>query len=382
MVCESPLSTAKTRVAGSCPTYVTIGIFAWNEEAGIALMLQTLFRQSLFAELRDRGLSCEIICVANGCTDQTVSLAAEAVEMGKGKHPDTRAFEARVADIPQRGKANAWNQFVHSLSSREAQFLFMMDADIVLDDPDTLWKLLTVLEADQNASAAVDRPCKDILRKRRKSLWDRLSLGASRMTQVAEAQLCGQLYCLKAQVARAIYLPRDLAACEDGFIKALVCTDFLTRPHAPERLRVVPEAGHFFSAYTSPLAVLRNQKRQIIGQTFVHVLIDHYLNQRPRSQWNHLGEWIRERDRIDPPWLKRLICEHIRRTRWWWRLYPGMIDFRFRRLRKLRGIEWLKCFPAAAARCLMALVSGFLAYRSLRAGCIDYWPHARQRKAN
>lgn len=382
MVCESPSSTEYTGRAGYCPTYVTIGIFAWNEESGIALMLQTLFRQSLFAELQDRNLSCEIICVANGCTDQTVPLAAQAIAAQKEGHPEATAFRARVAEISRRGKANAWNEFVHSFSSREAQYLFMMDADIVLDDPDTLWKLLTVLEADPRASATADRPCKDITRKLRKNIWDRLSLGSTLMTQSSESQLCGQLYCIKAGVARSIYLPRDLAACEDGFIKALVCTDLLTGPCVPDRLRLVPEAGHFFAAYTSPSAVIRNQKRQIIGQTLVHILIDQFLIHRPPSAWGRLGEWIRERDREDPMWLKRLIWDHLQRTRWWWRLYPGMIDSPFRRLRKLGGVKRLKCLPAAIARCVLALVSGFLAFRSLRMGCMDYWPHSRPAKTD
>ena len=52
------------------------------------------------------------------------------------------------------------------------------------------------------------------------------------MTGSASAQLCGQLYCIRAEVARNIYLPKDLCACDDGFIKALVCTDFLTQAAA------------------------------------------------------------------------------------------------------------------------------------------------------
>ena len=60
----------------------------------------------------------------------------------------------------------------------------------------------------------------------------------SEMTRAAHGQLCAQLYCIRAEVARNIYLPKDLAACEDGFIKALVCTDFLTHEVKPERVRL------------------------------------------------------------------------------------------------------------------------------------------------
>jgi hypothetical protein len=44
------------------------------------------------------------------------------------------------------------------------------------------------------------------------SFRDRLALSASQATQSAAAQLCGQHYCIRAEVARNIYLPKDLAA--------------------------------------------------------------------------------------------------------------------------------------------------------------------------
>src|SRR3954452_17511930 len=134
--------------------------------------------------------------------------------------------------------------------------------------------MLIALEQNARASVSVDRPCKDIQFKSNKSLRERLSLATSQATLSAEAQLCGQLYCIRAEVARKIYLPKDLAACEDGFIKALVCTDSLTRPLAPERIQVAEGAAHTFEAYTSFPVILRNQRRQIMGQTIVHILVD------------------------------------------------------------------------------------------------------------
>jgi glycosyltransferase involved in cell wall biosynthesis len=359
-------------------TKVAIGIIAWNEEKALRATLDSIFKQTLFRKFALRGWKCEIVCVANGCTDRTTEVATEIFSAQSENHRYKTAFTWRVLHLDLRGKVNAWNQFVHSISAREAQYLFMMDADILIHRPESLWAMFSTLENDREASVAVDRPCKDISFKQRNSLWERLSLAAARLTTSADAQLCGQLYCIRAQVARNIYLPRDLAACEDGFIKTLVCTDFLTRPPVAGRIRLAEGAEHTFESYLSPRAIIRNQKRQIIGQTIVHIVIDKYLKARPLSERERAGETLAGNDHSDPTWLKRLIHEHLQLTKSWWQLYPGMTGLGFQRLRKLNLAQRLVCFPAAAAKWLLAVVSGFFAYEALKAGCTDYWPQAER----
>jgi glycosyltransferase involved in cell wall biosynthesis len=361
--------------------YVSLGIIAWNEAESLPATLESLFRQSLFAELLGRKRVCELICVANGCTDRTAAVAAEVFARQSREHPAREGFRCRVEELAKRGKVNAWNQFVHSLSSREARFLFLMDADIRIAPPETLWNMLLALEADGDANVTVDRPCKDISLKRRHSVTERLSLAASQLAGSAPAQLCGQLYCIRAEVARNIYLPEDLAACEDGFIKALVCTDFLAHAASPKRIRLAMGAAHTFEAYTSPGAILRNQKRQIMGQTIVHVLVDQYLRRLPGPARARMAETLKELEAADPGWLKRLISEHLRRTRFFWRLYPGLLGHRFRRLAAQRGVHRLTCLPAALAGVSVALVSSVLAHRALKRGCTDYWPRSQRLRA-
>src|SRR5581483_2478186 len=232
--------------AKSNPPAVSVAIFAWNEEGSLEPTLRSLFDQSLFADLHRRGMSCEVICVANGCTDRTPEVAAQLFQELAAQHPHRASLELRVANIVERGKVNAWNQYVHQLSARSASVLFMMDADIIIHCRETLANMLATLEADPEAAVAVDLPRKNIAQKKRKSLAERLSLAASRMTLAAEGQLCGQLYSIRANMARSIYLPKDLAACEDGLIKILVCTDLLAHPSWPKRIRVAPEAEHTF----------------------------------------------------------------------------------------------------------------------------------------
>ncbi len=357
---------------------VSIGIIAWNEEQGIGKMLESLFQQTLFYEIGRRGQRCEIICVTNGCTDRTPEVVAELFAIQSREHPEAQHFTCRVMNVAQRGKINAWNRFVHSFSARDSKFLFLMDADILMHPRETLWNMVTTLQRNREASVSVDLPVKDISLKRRKTFWDRLSMGASKMTGSARAQLCGQLYCIRAEVARNIYLPKDLCACDDGFIKALVCTDFLTHPVWPWRIVAARGASHTFEAYVSPKGILKNQKRQMIGQTIVHILVDNYLKQLPLAKRMKLADALSENEKSDPNWLKRLIGEHLKRTKYWWRLYPDLLSYRFKRLAELNRLKRIACFPAAVAGFLVALVSSFMAHASLKSGTTDYWPRAER----
>ena len=124
---------------------VAIGIIAWNEAAVIASTILSVLQQSLFRHLGECGWRCELICVCNGCSDHTPEIAADLFEQQQRRHRYRHNFTARVVNLKERGKVNAWNRFVHSLSSREARFLFLMDADIHIHLPDTLWNLLAAL---------------------------------------------------------------------------------------------------------------------------------------------------------------------------------------------------------------------------------------------
>jgi hypothetical protein len=334
-----------------------------------------LFQQSLFAELKKRRARCEIFVVANGCTDQTPALAAEVLRDLMTSPLAGETTSAHVVDLAQRGKPNAWNQFVHRISHPQARCLFIMDADIIISHPATLWNMFRALLEEPNAAISVDQPQKDIALKPRKSVMDYISLATSSMTQADSAQLTGQLYCIRSEVARRIYLPLEVVV-EDGFLKALVCTDCLSRPAEPQRIVQAKDAAHIFEAYTSPAAVLRNQKRQMIGQTILHLLLDNELR-KVRAAGHDLASWLRERDEQDPAWLRRLVASHLQASRYFWRLFPGILTFRFRRWSRLPGAQKLRCFPAALAGFFVTLISCWMARRHLKRGYRSYWPDTR-----
>ncbi len=359
------------------PVSLSIGIMAWNEADGIGRTLESLFQQSVFERLALRHERCEILCLANGCTDRTVPVTEEFFGEVRRRHPWRETFDAQVRDIAEPGRNNAWNRFVHEFSAPESRFLCLMDADIVFRNPNTLHSLMTTLERNPRAGVAAGRQCKDIQFKARPTLRDRLSLATSAMTATIEGRFSGQLYCLRAGVARNLLLPRDLGATDDGFMKAIVCTNFLTSAPDPNRIATAPEAAHVFEAYVSPRDVLNNQKRQMIGQTTVHVLLE-YLKTRSFDERTNLADTLREHENRDPEWLAKKIDAHIHRTRFFWRLFPGILTFRFRRLWKLPGWRKLTHLPAALAGFGVTLIACWRAHRFLRRGMSQYWPKVRR----
>lgn len=368
---NDPVSSAPIRLK-----YISIGIIAWNEERALVRLLESLFKQSLFRELERRGLCCEIICVANGCTDRTVMVADEIFAHQSASHPHASSFACRAEDLSERGKIPSWNTFVHSLSAREAAFLFLMDADIVIHNPETLLSMVRTLEVSAEAHISVDHPCKEFPGKPLRPLRSAVSASAGRLTNAAPAQLCAQLYCIRSSIARNLYLPRDLNACDDGFIKALVCTDFLAHSVWPMRIQRARNAAHRFEAYVSPAAVFRNQKRQIIGQTIVHILVDRCLKHLTPLERSRLATTLRGKEAEDPDWLKKLIRTHLIETRYCWRLYPNLLTWRFRRLASLGIIRGLACLPAAAIGWVVALFASHAARKTLNRGDTRYWPRS------
>ncbi len=362
-----------SNLAKKNPIVLSIGMMAWNEEESIGTTLESLFRQSVFEKLCARREQCEILVLANGCTDRTVAVARELFERMGRAHPWSDGFTARVIEIPEPGRNNAWNRFVHEFSAVETRFIALMDADIVFHHLDTIYSLMATMEQRPNVSATSGRQCKDILFKERKTLWERISLATSDMTGTIEGRISGQLYCMRTKVARNLLLPRDLSANDDGFFKAAICSEFFSRPLDPGRILTAPDAAHIFEAYVTVRDILNNQKRQMIGQTGVYVLLEYLKTLSPREQTN-LADTLRRHEAQDPDWLKRLIHEHVRARPFFWQLFPGLLTFRFKRLVRMPGRRKVTHLPAALAGFIVTMLACARAHRALRTGTTQYWP--------
>lgn len=355
-------------------TTLSIGLLVRNEQERLPGTLASLFRQTLFEELSRRGQRAEIWCVANGCTDDTAAVAERIFRTQSATHPYRDAFAGHAVSVTTPGKVNAWNLFVHEISSRDARSLILMDGDILIGHLTTLWNLHEALDLDAEASVTVGRPVKDIALKRRPTIVERLSLATSRLTAESGPQLTGQLYCIRASVARHIRLPRDLGSCEDGFIKNLVCTDFLQAPGNPARLKRVEGASHVFEAYVTATSLLRNQKRQMMGQTCLHVLLDRFLPAACRPPGPPLDRLVQDLDATEPDWLRALLLSHVREARHFWRLFPSACTFRIHRWLRMRGMARIRHLPATVAGVIVSSVAAWMAHRALRRGLINYWP--------
>src|SRR5438445_11500023 len=136
------------------PPRVSIAVRAWNEEAVIRRTLESIFEQTIFEELSRRGVRAEIVCIPNGCTDDTAGIALGVFIEQKKRHPFAKHFSCRVQSIAQAGRNNTWNAYVHEIAHRTAEFLFIMDSDILFDRRDTLFNMLSVLWEDAEAQVA------------------------------------------------------------------------------------------------------------------------------------------------------------------------------------------------------------------------------------
>ena len=223
---------------------VDIGVFAHNEAAGITAMVAALLAQDL------AGLDARILVLANGCTDRTADLA--------------RAAGAEVADLPEGGKSRTWNRFVHDLSRLDAEVLIFADADIDLPEPDALKRLVLGLQARPDLHVMNSRPVKDIAARPQGLGWqDRLIAMAGGTLDDWRTAICGQLYAMPSARARAHWMPVGLPV-EDGFLRAMVLTDSLTKPEDLSRIDGT-DVWHIYESERTIPALIRHQVRIIIG---------------------------------------------------------------------------------------------------------------------
>ena len=127
---------------------ISVAVPAYNEEANIGLLIDTLRRQRL-----TRGRVVEIVVVASDCTDRTVEIVRE-----RARRPGT---PVRLIEEPvRRGKVAAINTYLASLASvgrARVGALCVCSADLLVA-PDTLAHLVARLDADPRIGMCGARP--------------------------------------------------------------------------------------------------------------------------------------------------------------------------------------------------------------------------------
>jgi glycosyltransferase involved in cell wall biosynthesis len=344
---------------------ISIGILAWNEEASIRATIHSVFAQSLIREAAAKNMQIQIICVPNGCTDNTAQAAKGAMLAAAEKLNAPEAVRWQVHPLSAPGKTNAWNVFVHELTDPQTGFIFLIDADIQIYMPDTLQNMLRKLTAHPDAFICTDLPVKHIIFKQRYTLLDQISMKTASINQSASGQLCGQLYCARAEWLRRLWIPEGIIV-EDGFIKKMAVSGFLTEPEdAARRLLVAETASHVFEAYTRLPDVLATHRRQIAGY-MIHRWIWEYLLSR-KNEASDAAALIEQLNRTDPGWSRRIIGEGVEKKDYK-RIHRILIATRMTRFRGFSTSKKAVYIPVLAAQIFLDSLQFLAAVRLLRHG--------------
>ncbi|MGK7911979.1 MAG: glycosyltransferase family 2 protein [Synechococcus sp.] len=333
-------------------TAIAIGILAHNEEQTIARTLESLFSQSIFFPAapsrkspvaptdsapaltvpeqdtteplshRLSDVTVDLTIVANGCRDRTVDVCRETLaRLTVGL--STEMLSWQVQDVPEAGKSNAWNLFVHRYSSPQVDYLCLMDADIEFLQPDTIERAISHLQQHPETRVATDLPLKDIALKPSRGVLERVSLLAP---EPKSSAICGQFYCGRASALRHIWMPKGLPV-EDGFIRAMVVTACFTEPGKPERVQRVEGASHRYEAYVGLLPLLRHEYRLVVGVLLNSVLFRHFwATSTPALD---AAQMVRNYNERDPNWVPQFLIDRARQAPFGWLVPSGMLFRRF-----------------------------------------------------
>jgi glycosyltransferase involved in cell wall biosynthesis len=352
---------------------ISIGILAWNEAASIEATVKSLLGQSaLRGPAGDLpGTEWEIVVVPNGCTDDTAARARQALAEGVAA-TGRRDLRWAVHEVPEAGKSNAWNRYVHEFASPTSELIVMLDADIVFGEAETISNTVRALLADPAAVAAVDMPLKDVVRKPRKTLLERISVAASRAATSGQVAISGQFFCARAAALRDIWMPRGLSV-EDGFLRAMIVTDCFRSPPDEKKVIRAPNASHYYETLTSLRDIFRHELRLVVGTALNCYLLWDFLAYATDPRGAGAGALIRSRMTDDDGWYPNLMANAVR-NHGWWALPRGTLFRRFAGLRARRGLALLRSLPIATVGTALDIPVFLLANQKLkRRSAIGYW---------
>lgn len=311
-------------------TKISIGILAHNESESISIILRSLYQQSLFTN-PDNNHNIEVIIVANGCTDNTVEVAQDTLSKLSAELKQNSP-QWQVCEVAEAGKSNAWNLFIHQFSAPDADFFYLLDADIQLYGEATLAKMLEVLLQNPEYWISLDQPIKDVQLKQNKNLIEKLSVAVSKSSNEGQLYICGQLYCARASALRNIWMPAGLPV-EDGFLTQMIISENFTiqNPTFEKRIVRVKDASHTFSAYINPFELINHEVRVVVG-IVINIFLTDYFNDRCNQELT-AGELIAQMNQESHLWLNNFVKKTTSQKSWW--VIP--ISLVFRRYRSLKA---------------------------------------------
>lgn len=322
---------------------LSIGILAWNEQRAIARTIDSLFAQTLFTSGQAPCECVEIVCVPNGCSDATAQIARDALAK-KCSHRWSLPVAHRVEELETAGKANAWNEYVHSFSDQSVEFVVLMDADVQIDHPETLVNLIRSLQDHPQAIVSTALPLKHLALQSRRTIFQSMSVRLSSLVQRKGGAIAGALYCARGEWLRGAWLPIGVIG-DDSFLKLLVVSDLFRGAAQPSRVVRAPNATVVFEANTGIKNILHHQRRRWMSHTINRTLHD-YFSEHACPQG--AGQAIKELNRTEPEWVGRLMRDRVRKCGWW--VIPrGVLFSRFNYLKGLPRRSAVAVAPLLAA---------------------------------
>lgn len=292
---------------------VDLAVLAHQEEATIAEAIGDLSRQDI---LGDPHVDLRVWILANGCRDRTAAAAQDAVAR---LEPGTAALFT-VLDLPKPGKSRTVGAFIHTLARPEADAFVFLDADCRLIAADTVSRMVGAVASRAELQVFTGRPVKDIVHYRTKlGFVERLiAAGAEQLTDFRKS-IAGGLYCIRAETARRIHLPVGLPV-EDGFVRAMVLTDFLSEPERFERIDGDPEVFFIYESIRTVPALVKHQTRIVVGSAINTMLYGRIRRLAPTSA--QAQALLKEAAQHDE-WLARVLREELPRAPY------GYVPFHF-----------------------------------------------------
>ncbi len=361
---------------------VTVGIVAWNEEENIRATLESLLAQTLFADLAAKNEVGQIICVCNGCVDNTVSIIQGLLETAIQTHPFRAAITYQIVELEQANKLNALNYLFQTAASATAEILVVMDADITIHGASSLSNLRDALQANPKAWFSVPVGIKHGQLDEARNIVTNLSVQGSALHQVGTPKnpnwVPGQLYCVRRSIAQAIYFPKELMV-EDMFLSALAHSHFFTAPLVPpdkNTIVKVSSAAYFYVPYLKTRSVLANQKRQAMAHVLQELLVEWVYSELDESQrgMTALADALRSKDAREVGWLSKRLQATLRQKKLFWKLLPNMYyTWPLRAAFEGTGRGGLALLPVAILRSGLHLVGLYLADSAFRDGQTYFW---------
>lgn len=354
---------------------ISIGILAWNEENVIGDTLRSLFSQSIFdsASVDRYGIEWEIIVVPNGCTDTTAAVAISTLESLVSAKP-LGNVQWKVYEVVEVGKSNSWNVFVHDLSNKSADYMLMIDADIMFGERETIENTLAAMLHNPQVKVVVDQPLKDVVRKSKLSVIERLSLAGTNRGRSNNTAIAGSFYLAKADILRNIWIPRGLIG-EDGFVKAMILTDLFRGPLDESKIIQAENASHYFETLTDVRKIFQHEVRIVMGSALNCYLTWDFLKFATDPNGPGAGILIRNNMLSNSNWYIELIANSIR-NRGLWVLPRGMLTRKLRYKWRTQGdlVSTLKNFAFSLAAFAFDVPVMLVANHKLkRRLAVGYW---------